>query len=69
MPRTRTEDHNEAIALLERADKDSSMHLSTLLNMKTKAAYSHTEASPDDLKRAGRAAEALVEAARRANAR
>ena len=36
--------------------------------MKTKAAYSHTPASVEDCKRAGRAAETIVEAARRIHA-
>lgn len=62
------EDHNEAIALLNKADRDSATHLRTLLSMKTKAGYSHRPATADECKRAGRAAEALVETARRLHA-
>ena len=62
------DDHGEAVALLATADKRAASHLRTLLSMKTKAGYSHAAATADDCKRAGRAAEALVEAARRANA-
>lgn len=36
--------------------------------MKTKAGYSHTPATKDECKRAGRAAEALLETARRLHA-
>jgi hypothetical protein len=64
------EDHNEAITLLGRADRDSAKHLRTLLtmNMKTKAGYSHVPANADECKRAGGAAETLVETARRIQA-
>jgi hypothetical protein len=62
------QDHNEAVALLSQANSDSAKHLRVLLGMKTKAAYSHTGISTGDAKRAGRAAEALVETARRTNA-
>jgi hypothetical protein len=62
------QDHNEAVALLGQADGGSAKHLRALLSMKTKASYSHAGVSAADAKRAGRAAEALVEAARRANA-
>lgn len=62
------ENHNEAVELLQRADKGSARHLSTLLGAKSKAAYSYSSTSDDDRKRAGRAAEALVEAARRMSA-
>jgi hypothetical protein len=61
-------DHNEAADLLSQANSESARHLRVLLGMKTKAAYSHTAISAADAKRAGRAAEALVEAARRVNA-
>jgi len=61
------ENHDEAVGLLARADKYVSPHLRTLLNLKTKAGYSHAPATPDEFKRAGRAAQALVERARRAN--
>ena len=62
------DDHSEAIALLAAANKDSAKHLRTLLSMKTKAGYSHTAATDDECKRAGRAAAALVETARRVQA-
>ena len=54
----------QAVRLLGRADEGSAKHLTVLLGMKTKAAYSHTPTTPDDCKRAGRAAEALLETAR-----
>lgn len=62
------EDHNEAIGSLRTADKDASKHLGVLLGLKTKSGYSHTSVTADEVKRAGRAAEALVERARRASA-
>jgi hypothetical protein len=62
------QDHNEAVALLAQANSDSARHLRVLLGMKTKAAYSHTGISTAEARRAGRAAEALVETARRVNA-
>jgi hypothetical protein len=62
------QDHNEAVALLSQADSESAKHLRVLLGMKTKADYSHTGISAADAKRAGRAADALVETARRVNA-
>lgn len=62
------ESHAEALAMLGQADRGSEKHLRVLLGMKTKIGYSHTEATVTEAKRAGRAAEALVEAARRVNA-
>lgn len=62
------ENHAEALAMLTQADKGSDKHLRVLLGMKTKIGYSHTEATVAEAKRAGRAAEALVETARRVNA-
>ena len=64
----RGEDHNQAVALLSKADDSSAKHLQVLLGMKTKVGYSHKRATAEEAKRAGRAAEALVEAARRVNA-
>jgi hypothetical protein len=58
------ENHNEAVALLAKADKSLAVHLRVLLGMKTDAGYSHVPASATDRKRAARAAAALVEAAR-----
>ncbi|ONF67930.1 hypothetical protein [Amycolatopsis keratiniphila] len=48
------ENHDEAISLLSRADKEIAKHLRTLLKLKTKAGYSHTPATVDEFKRAGR---------------
>lgn len=62
------QDHNEAVTLLSQANSESAKHLRVLLGMKTKAAYSHAGISTGDAKRAGRAAEILVETARRVNA-
>lgn len=61
------ENHDEAVGLLAKVDKDIAKHLRTLLGMKTKAGYSHMPMTVDEFKRAGRAAEALVERARRTN--
>ncbi len=59
------ENHNEAVALLAKADPGVDKHLRTLLNAKSKAAYTHQTATSDERKKSRRAAEALVEAARR----
>lgn len=59
------ENHNEAAELLKKADPCLEKHLRTLLGMKTKVAYTHQTPTPRERKRARRAAEALVEAARR----
>jgi hypothetical protein len=63
------ESHDAATALLDSADNDAAKHLRTLLRMKTKAGYGHTPATKDEVKRANRAADALVEKARRARMR
>lgn len=60
--------HQDAVELLRTADKGAAGHLGTLLSMKSKVAYGYTPATDDDRKRAGRAAEALTETARRAAA-
>lgn len=62
------QDHNEAVTLLSQVDSESAKQLRVLLGMKTKAGYSHTGISAADAKRARRAAEMLVETARRVNA-
>lgn len=62
------ESHQDAVGLLKAAASRSSQHLTTLLALKTKSGYSHTPATTDEFKRAGRAAQALLEAARRAHA-
>ena len=59
------ENHNEAISLLGRADRDVEQHLRTLLNFKSKVSYTHLPATATEQKRAKRAVVALVEAARR----
>ena len=61
------QDHSEAVSLLSQANSDSARHLRVLLGMKTKVAYGHTGISTADARRAGRAADALVETARRVN--
>ena len=63
----RGDNHAEAVGLLTKADRDSGKHLSTLLSLKTKSGYSHMPATVDEAKRAGRAAAALFEKARRAH--
>jgi len=62
------ENHSQAIALLKTADKAAARHLSTLLALKTKSGYSRTAMTTAERTRAGRAAGALLEAARRAQA-
>lgn len=59
------ESHDEATALLASADKDAAKHLRTLLRLKTKAGYGHTPATKDEVKKASRAADVLIEKARR----
>lgn len=53
------------MALLEKAQPDAAKYLRALLNMKSKVAYTHLSVNSDDRKKAGRAANSLVEAARR----
>lgn len=57
--------HEEAATLLASADRDAAKHLRTLLRLKTKAGYGHTPATIEEVKKANRAADALVEKARR----
>ena len=59
------ENHSEAVALLGRADSGMDKHLRILLNVKSKVAYTHQSATSDERKKSRRAAEALVEVARR----
>jgi hypothetical protein len=59
-----TESHHEAVGLLKKADPDSARSLEILLKMKTRIEYGHSPASAEDQKRAQRAAEGLVRAAR-----
>jgi hypothetical protein len=58
------DDHQEAVTLLSKADRASTRYLKVLLDLKTRSAYSATPTSKTDQKRAGRAAAALVSAAR-----
>jgi hypothetical protein len=58
--------HSEAVTLLGTADKGSEKHLSTLLGLKNKAAYTHEALSTAERKKMNRAASHLVEAAKRA---
>jgi hypothetical protein len=58
--------HAEAANLLSKADKGSERHLSTLLSLKNKAAYTHQSLSAAERKKMNRAASHLVEAAKRA---
>lgn len=62
----RGEQHDEAVALLASVDRSASRHLRSLLGMKTLAGYSHAPISADRARRAGRATETLLEAARAA---
>jgi hypothetical protein len=57
-----------AVAPLKRADNGSERHLSTLLNLKNKAAYTHQDLTSAELKKMNRAAEHLAEAAKQAMA-
>jgi hypothetical protein len=62
------ENHNEAVALLGNADSGAARYLRVLLSLKTKAGYTHQPVTTGDVKRAARAAEALLESARRVHA-
>ncbi len=59
------ENHSHAVELLGQAEPGMEKHLRTLLNVKSKVAYTHQSASADERKKSRRAAEVLVEAARR----
>ena len=63
-----TGNHSEAVALLKRADSGSERHLNTLLDAKNKAAYTHQDLTPAELKKMNRAVEHLVEAVKQAAA-
>jgi hypothetical protein len=61
------ENHNEAVALLRKVRPDGvelSGNLATLLQVKTKAGYTHRPVSAQERVSAGRRARALVEVAR-----
>lgn len=59
----RGDDHDEAVALLAKTDRDRAKDLATLLRMKTRSGYSHEPTSRTDRQRAQRAAARLVHAA------
>jgi hypothetical protein len=61
-----TSNHNEARALLMKADRGSERHLATLLGLKNKAAYTHESISNAECKKMHRAADHLLETAKRA---
>ncbi len=63
---SRGENHSEAVNLLATVDRTASKHLQVLLDMKTRAGYSHTPVSRAQVVRAGRAMEWLLRAAREA---
>ena len=58
--------HSDAVTLLRTADRGSDKHLSTLLGLKNKAAYTHQDLSTAECKKMNRAASYLVETAKRA---
>ncbi|MCZ4585949.1 hypothetical protein O4328_19950 [Rhodococcus opacus] len=62
------EDHKDAVTLLGSADPTTAKHLSVLPGLKTRSGYTDMPTSRTESKRAERAAEALIEAARRAHA-
>jgi hypothetical protein len=59
----RGDDHDEAVALLAKADRARAKDLATLLRMNSRAGYSHEPISRADRQRAQRAAGRLVQAA------
>lgn len=61
-----TGNHNEARALLKKADNGSERYLATLLSLKNKAAYTHEPISASECKKMNRAAGNPVETAKRA---
>ena len=61
-----TGNHNEARALLQKADPGSEKYLATLLSLKNKAAYTHEPISAAECKKMNRAADHLVTATKKA---
>jgi hypothetical protein len=57
------ENHSEAVLLLEKAEPAVAKYLRTLLNLKSKVAYTHQSVTAGERKKAGRAAGKLVETA------
>ena len=60
----RGDDHDEAVALLGKADRARAKDLAALLRMKTRSGYSPQPTSRSDRQRARRAAARLIQAAR-----
>lgn len=60
-----SDNHTEAVKLLATAEPDVAKYLQTLLGVKSKVAYTHQPVSADERKKATRAAQNLIEAARR----
>lgn len=60
------DDHGAAVQLLRRVDAKLAIDLQTLRQMKTRSAYGESPSSRDDVRRAGRAAHRLLEAAKQA---
>ena len=61
---SRSERHEDAVALLERVDRDAAKDLAALLAMKTRAGYSDVPVRPREVQRAGRAVVNLLAKAR-----
>lgn len=53
-------DHRQAVSLLGSVDKEAAKYLDTLLRMKTRAGYGHHPINESNLRKAARAATALV---------
>lgn len=58
-------DHKQAIVLLAQVDRSSSVHLDTLVQLKTKSAYTHEHSTAAICEKVGIAAAELVEVANR----
>ena len=57
-------DHKSAVAFLAEVDEPNSVHLNTLISVKTQSGYTHIHATPDLCEEVNSAATALVYAAR-----
>ncbi|MDD7834556.1 MULTISPECIES: hypothetical protein [Paenarthrobacter] len=58
------QDHNDAVNLLKSVDGNAARQLAALLHMKTRAGYGFDPVTPEQLKRATRAMDALIERAK-----
>jgi hypothetical protein len=56
--------HSDAVALLDKADRDNAKYLRTLLRQRNKVAYTHEPLSDAECNQMNRAASRLVEAAK-----